>query len=501
MKNQTKKLLYLFSIISLCIFTVYLGYKLIHNIKILLWPDSIGYLQAASDALETGVFTHVGYRSFVYPLVLYLALLVGESPLNIVYVQLIMAYLGILIVLCIGIIVIGKITGQEKYSLSKLLGVTLFVCLLCAYRPVWNLAQAIMPETLASLLLAFWCLAVVVLFYSTKIFVRYVAMFVSMSIASIIYLVKPHFILVSIIVPFMILLLSAIIFNADRQLSIFKSSIIYAASLVILLTFYQTESNLKARFEVSHSSQLFGARSIFCNNANIVINNKNPEQLIPGLYSALELTVNKPSGFVIQRFDGDNCMYGAAGTIVQKYFEGQPSREVEYYLKNYFESVLNSPELLFYRVYRQSKYLIMHLWVDGDEILGAGDAVLKGHISYRRLYDTWYENYRTLFQGPIYAPALISFNVISSATGALIIIASIICVYSLVGRKRISKTHCAFITTIFLFLLTNILIAIVHTFDNARYITVQWPIVATLTLLSFATCLDALRDSNKYLRK
>lgn len=490
MKNQTKKLLYLFSIIFLCLITAYLGTKTIHNVKILLWPDSTGYLHSAIDALENGVFTHIGYRSFVYPFVLYLILLVSESPLSIIYVQLIAAYLSIIIVFSLGLIVINKPKSHMHYFLFKFLSLGTIIYLVIAYRPIWNLAQAVMPETLASLLLAFWSFGIIVLFYSNRCLMRYLGMFISMTIASLIYLVKPHFILVSLVMPLCTLLLANKLNAHERQLSLFKSSCIYAFSLCIFLVAYQTDSHLKHLYAPSHSSELFGARSIFCNNANIVIKNKNPEQFIPGLYSALELTVNKPSEFVIQGFDGDNCMYGEAGAIVRKYYEGEPALEVEYYLKNYFQSILDTPKLLFYRIYQQSKYLILHLWVSGDEILTAGDAVLAGVIDHRKIFFTWRERYHDSFLGAVYTPFLIGFNFISMVTGALIILATVIITYSWFFKKSLSRAGGAFVIVMIFFLLTNSLISIVHTFDNARYITVQWPIVVTLTLLSLVTCLD-----------
>ncbi len=464
-----------------------------------VWPDSIGYLGPAMDALELGYFSHWNGRGFVYPLVLWAGLKVSPTPWVIITGQRILV-LGTL--LCI---VLAARRAEQPGSVRNWIRTTLagfWLLTFILYPPIIGLSQAVMPETLFAFFLSLMLLAVTVATApTTSDRLRIVTVCLAVVVSTTMVVVKPHWLLAGIVLPFVL----ALLMPRGRRRSLAKLvAVAFAASIALVIV---PEVTLQSRYD-SYESRIFGPRSLFCNSSDLVYRFLDAHDATPFSSEVRTrlgrmLTVDARSQAVdwaLIGFDGDRCMYGETAEYVSSHFAGRPVDEVSYYLTTYARAAFGEPSYGLKRWARHMAELARKPFnaVTGGYFLLADDSTLAANQSVRPLLSAWRQRDPQEFNGVIDTPLsghLLALRVFFAAAGVVLVLITALATLRILQRAwrdRDGLVHHERVLLAALLCLfsINTLVAIVHTFEP-RYLVMQVPLFAFLGYLASLVVLDA----------
>lgn len=173
---------------------------------IVIWPDSIGYLGPASDYITKGYFTHWAGRGFLYPAVLMILLeLCQNNPVGIVIFQKIL--LAIIYLVALGII--SNVASRKRLTPPIFNGIILFCYASLVFNPALiGLTHTLMPEIFYAFLLTLLIAFLYALRFINSVKLRYMLILLSTLTGGMLPLVKPHFIVGSIMIPIIVFFLS-----------------------------------------------------------------------------------------------------------------------------------------------------------------------------------------------------------------------------------------------------------------------------------------------------
>ena len=125
--------------------------------KLIVWPDSIGYLGPALDAIEKGQFTHYNGRGSGYPFFVRLVLDISPEPLMIVHAQRALVLATYLCLCAAAILLIASTDmGARRPRVAAAIAAG-WLLVYVLYPPATGLAYLAMPEVLFAFLLSVTC--------------------------------------------------------------------------------------------------------------------------------------------------------------------------------------------------------------------------------------------------------------------------------------------------------------------------------------------------------
>lgn len=458
--------------------------------RLIVWPDSIGYLGPAVDAIERGRFTHWAGRGSGYPALLWTWLSIRPEPSSIVFAQrvLVLATFG-----CIAavVIVLGSLAQiRERVDARVLASLAAFWLLAFAlYPPVPGLAHLVMPEVLFALVLSIVAAGTVAHTLPTMTPTRSAAataITVAASVALV--LIKPHWLAGAVALPVALLLLVP-----QPRLRV-TSAVVMITLLVSGVVLVRPELRLQARDD-AHMSTTFGPRSLFCNSSDLVqpyLAQRTEDPLAASLSVALWKLLTpearaRAADWHLIGFDGDACMYGEAASLVSSSFAGRPADEASFYVSTYAGALAARPLYLPVR-------LAKHAWTvakkpfnatSGDYFLRADLKVIGSDRSLRDMFDRWLAADPWLFDGMVELPtrhvnfALRIFFVIAGAGLTVMTLLAIPVAVTQWWRRAGDPLSASFAGLLFCAVALNILIVTVHTLEP-RYLAMQVPLFGLL---------------------
>jgi hypothetical protein len=471
--------------------------------KLIIWPDSIGYLSPAVDALERGHFSHWYGRGSAYPAMLWGLLSLSPEPWIIVYGQrlLVLAtYAGVAAtVALLGRHVCARHPAMQR-AVTLLAAFWLLTYVL--YPPVVGLAYIVMPEVLFGFLLALVLAGLVIQTLpevSTRWAVASTAVAVLASVALV--LVKPHWLLGAFVLPLALPFLAP---GGRRGVAAFAvgGSLCIAAVTMIL-----PEWRLQQRYD-SYSSRVFGPRSLFCNSGDLIhdyLARQPPDVFRAEVSEALGRVLTSEArararDWPLLGFDGDTCMYGETARVVSEHFAGRPLAEARYYLGTYVRALGAQPSYLPARIGRHFGSLAAKPFnaVAGDYFLRADDRVLEGSRDVSDLFRQWLERHRDMLSGMVELPTrrwLFALRIFFGVAGLILVLVTAGAAALAVGLWKRQTDHSLVLIAsgiLMCGLATNVLIAIVHTWEP-RYLAMQMPMFALLGFAASLASIDGLR--------
>jgi hypothetical protein len=438
--------------------------------KLIIWPDSIGYLHPAARYLDQGIFNHVNGRGFIYSAFLLSVLAVGDGT-DLVLVQKSMLFLVYFIASSMSINVVknfakGNFFLQISFSIMLLLALSIFLF----NGPVLALTYAAMPETLFLFLLTLLISFFYVLTYLKNSALTSSFCFVIFFIAFSLPIVKPHFLIAAVVVPITTIIMLP---RGGKKFG----AIALVVALIAALPFQLFEKHLQDKYD-PYVSTVFGPMSLFCNNANIIF-----PYLAKASSFGFEFDVSNrlrrivesgpQGGWNINKFDGDACAYGDIPNIVNQHFNGDSKKIRNFYLGSYFKASLKMPTEILIRLYDQFSALMLNPLRIGYNGYMVPCSVVGNHRNefevFQRLHEDCIFDQRDSvnFKDMPPHPWFTLIFLVSSGSGLVILIYP-------KYRKSISdpvRNFYFFSVAIFIFL--NILIALVHTYDVDRYVIMQ----------------------------
>jgi len=319
------------------------------TLKVIVWPDSVGYLGPAVDAIELGYFSHWYGRGWLYPAWLWAWLSIAPEPWIIVWAQR-FAVLATFGILCAAMFVLARHVSLSRPPARLLVAVCAGFWLLVyvLYPPTAGLAHAVMPETLFALLLAVVLSGIVTLSLpkvSRKGVVGVTALTIITSSALV--LVKPHWLLAACVLPVVLPFIAA----PGHRWAIAGTAT--AALVVSGLLFAIPERRLRERYD-PYASRVFGPRVLFCFSSDLIY-----DHLAKTAADPLSLEVKDALGrmlspearaeardWALLGFNGDECFYGEPARIVARHFADAPGAEASYYSTAYVRAVVSQPAYL-----------------------------------------------------------------------------------------------------------------------------------------------------------
>jgi len=464
--------------------------------RLIVWPDSIGYLGPAVDALEGGHFTHWRGRGFVYPLFLLGVLKVAPEPLAIVYAQRLLVVLTYA-ALALNVWLLTRFARRTSLAQPSRLTVLAAFWLLTyvTYPPVIGLAHAVMAESMFSLLLAIVLLCVLlVTLPEVSLTWRRGALAMAAVCNVTLALVKPHWIGAALLLP---LLLIWLVPAGRRLMSV---GWVLVPLLLALLAFGIPEKMLQQRYD-AYTSKIFGPRSLFCNSADLIYDDLARDgadpateplrQLLEEIVTPTARAEARAAGWRQLGFDGDKCMYGAAGKWVAAKYAGDAASEAEYYWQAYLGALLRKPDYVLSRLGKQLWALAQRPFGKTDVSYPSDSRIVAEYIELRQFYRTWMMEYRDDLLGSVESPFgnyQRELKVLYFLAGILLLLSVLTAILRLVFNQSrapgVTPVSRAFLAVLLLCLAINCLIAVVHTFDVSRYIAMQVPLFVLLGLLS-----------------
>lgn len=453
---------------------------------IVFWPDSIGYTLPAADLLSGNDFTHWASRGFIYPMFVLIFSDLGRNLEYVVSVQKIMLC-GIYGLGLFWIYQFYKAYGHLPKKIKTLYQVALFT-LYSAF--VFNgapiaLTHTIMPETLFSFFLALLCTGILALsnWHSKKII--YFFIFFGVVVSSLLPIIKPHFMLAAIIVP-----IGFIFFKWHEDKKVF---FICFLGVLVALPFFFYEKKLVADYD-SNIGVLFGPKSLFCNNADIISRTLKRSDNVE--YSEVGIQLEKisnsgPNGWPLMGFNGDDCFYGSLGLKLATMHSGDIKNEKGFYIKSYLEAAFNSPGKVIRRIYKQNFFLLSNnLSPDFRQIDPYCDVLLKD-FKIRPIYSRWKD------QCVHYAATGISYysipytlvQFLNKIILACVLLAIIVEIWIFKFGSTLIQRRLGSISTmaILIVLSVGLLISIAHTFDINRYLIMLHPLFMFTSFSCFVT--------------
>lgn len=456
--------------------------------KLIVWIDSIGYLGPAADALERRQFTHWVGRGSGYPAFLWLWLSVDLDPGTLVTAQRLLV-VGTFACVAGSLLLTAGLSFRDRTAGAGFSsGLVLFwLGAFALYPPVSGLAHIVMPEVLFSTVLGVILVSLAAharLAISRWAVVVWAA--VSMVSAIALPLIKPHALLVPLVVAPLLIWTGHRAFRWSTLIGVGAGSTIAVAALVI------PELRLQARFD-ERVSTVFGPRSLFCNSADLVYPFLARPEASPAerrMAAALEpiLTPGARSQAVLWPligFDGDACTYGEPVRVLETIYPGDSRGEAAFYLSTYVKALSHRPEYLLVRLTRHAAEFARKPFnaVSGDYFFRASPEVIERNRHLRPLFDDWFRNHEGFFDGLVESPVrrLVPILRYAFAGTGLFLVATSLGVACLAGihRSRISRSGQLAIAALVLSVTINAVIAVVHTFEP-RYLAMQVPLLIVL---------------------
>jgi hypothetical protein len=468
---------------------------------LIVWPDSIGYLGPAIDAIERGQFTHWYGRGFLYPFWLWMWLRISPEPTTIVLAQrpLVLVGYGCL---AVAVFLLGRHVRRVHSTVRGLIPLLAAYWLLVygLYRPVVGLAHVVMPEVLFAALLAVALLGLVTVGTSAVSPVSSVAAGVTSVTSVALVMVRPHWFLGSLMLPL------ALPWLAPRGQRRAVAIATVGGLAVAAVTLVWPEYRLQQRYD-AYTSRVFGARSLFCNSADLIrrhltvhATDEFGTQVRAALDRMLDEGPAHARGWELLGFNGDDCMYGETGRIVGAHFGGQADAEAFYYAATYWHALLDEPAYLPVRLVRHLRALAIKPFDStiGDYFLYADGRSLAANREVGRMVARWHDEHADFFTGVIELPLrvrgwLLGLRLFFAGTGALLTALTLVAVVSVAPFWRrpvdrvFSRTLLVLVAAV---LALNGLIATVHTFADPRYLAMQVPLFALLGFAATLTVVD-----------
>lgn len=451
-------------------------------IRIIIWPDSIGYLRPSLDALSTGAFTHAAGRGFAYPLMLLIALGVRRDPLDIVILQGLMAVATLTV---LGLTALMLARDVRHLPVPVLTAMAAFWLTAYAfYPPIIGLTHIVMPETLFAFTLAIVA-GGLVLVASPRTPVAVLRGGVAVSVVGTVGLtaIKPHAALAALLMPLLLFFVAPL--GRRRQVAVVIAPCVVLAALVVVWP----ESWLQNRYDLA-TSRVFGPRSLFCNSADLMRDtlaaDSNPfaDTVRLRLDEVLSPEARAQAGdWPLLGFDGDRCTYGDTATVVSQHFAGDPNGEAGFYIRTYLRGVLQRPQYLVIRWFRHARSFVVKPFnaVAGDYFFRADPATMLSVDVHKDVLQGWYQLSPWRFTGLAQLPTrgiMFAMRVFFVLAGAALVLSAALTITRLwLGRKGwvslASAGLVAFAVAI------NVLVATVHTFEP-RYLAMQVPLWAMI---------------------
>lgn len=489
------------------------------QIFIITWPqphlivfsDSIGYLGPAVDALEGGHFTHWRGRAFVYPLFLLGVLGVAPEPLAIVYAQRVLVVVTYT-ALAYSVWLLTRLAQQKRLASRPILTVLAGFWLLTyvAYPPAVILAHAVMAECMFSALVALVLLCVVVVALpETSLKRRRCALALAAIFSVALVFVKPHWLAAGLLLPVLML---GLVPSGQRRAAF---GWFLVPLLLAMIAFAVPEKLLQERYD-AYTSKVFAPRSLFCNSADLIYDDlahhahdSSANQLRELLGEVVSPT-QPTSKWPWLGFDGDKCMYGAAGKWVAEKYSGDASAETAYYWQAYLGAILRQPDYLFKRVGRQFLSLASRPLGKTDASYVANTRLVLEYQEKHQFYRTWMARYRTDLFGVVESPFAryqVELKVLYFLAGLALLMNLALAAFRLIADRSAASDkkpfNRMFLSILMLCFAINCLIAIVHTFDISRYVEMQMPLFSLLGLLASIVALRtplAAASSSQFLK-
>jgi hypothetical protein len=466
--------------------------------KLIIWPDSVGYLAPALDAIELGQFTHSNGRGSGYPLFLRLLLGISQDPTIIAHAQRALVCATYLCLCACAKMLIGPTDVNAARSHQSSLIVVCWLLVYVLYPPAAGLAYLVMPEVLFAFLLSVTCVGLLAAWRARSGPATSACVAVATISAIALPLVKPHALLMTVLVlvamPFLVTR------TRRRRVLLTLGGSIAVAALVMVLP----ELALQARYDPV-TSRTFGPRSLFCNSADLVDDYlaRHPSSALAApVRAALSplLTPNARAAatdWSLLGFNGDACMYGEPARVVAAQFDGQPGAESRFYLTTYLRAVVDQPTYVVLRLARHAFAFAAKPFnaVTSEYFFRAEPAVLRSAAQARPILQRWLEERPELFTGLIQLPTrrgLLLLRGFFVVAGAVLVLAALATVwFGFVASP--DKPAIASVTLLLLgcAVAINGLIAIAHTFEP-RYLAMQTPLLA---LTGMAGCLTMSADN------
>ncbi len=471
---------------------------------LLIWPDSIGYLGPAADAVESGRLTNWNSASggFVYPLMVWGMLLIAPEPWPIVFIQR-------LVVIATFAALVAAFwwlwrAASDRAPLHSFVGaglMTFWLLTFVLYPPVIGLGQSLIPEVLFSFALTLVLVGLVaVSVTSVPSGIRTAASWLTPFLSVALVFVKPHWMLGAVVVPILMPWLAP---RQQRRMMVTRVAISLGLALALIVVpegMWQEAEN--ARF-----NRVFGPRSLFCNSADLIHGYLAPQtsdplaQQVDQTLAPLLTPESRAQARVVDwnllDFDGNRCTWGPAVEVIHQHFDGRLGAEVAYYLGTYVKAAIAEPIYVPRRLWRQLGAVASMPFNNVQAMVFLTSRyfpVLEENRDKRPLFARWFEQYGSQFSRVISLPThnwQLPLRVFFALAGVIL---SGCCLLGLgwlavdrIRRRRdISGTDRAFLGTLACALALNTLIALVHTFDIPRYSAMQTPLFA---LLGYAAAL------------
>ncbi|HJW23824.1 MAG TPA: hypothetical protein VJ576_02910 [Rhodocyclaceae bacterium] len=465
--------------------------------KLLVWPDSIGYLGPAVDALERGYFSHWYGRAYPYPLFLLGLLSISPEPVTIVYAQRALVF-ATYVALASTVWLLARHAARNRLasplSLAIVSGTWLLIYIF--YPPTLFLAHAVMAETLFSFLLAVVMLAMTAAgLPETSVRARGWAIAVACVVSVLVLLVRPHWLVAGFLVPLLLVWLAPP--GQRRRVAVVAA----VASLSSFLVLVLPEKSLQGKYD-AYTSKVFGPKTLFCNSADLVhdylarakqddfndqVRASLAQFLTPGARAAAAV-----EGWGRQGFNGDKCVYGGTAELVSQRFARDPGAEASYYFDLYLRAVAYRPGYLVHRLGTQLASLGGRLFPGVASAYSISHRTVADSRDLRRLYEQWVSGRKYDLIGLVETPfvgwetELSASYFVAGAVLASALVAFLLHVTSSLLRgipTTAIQRHGA--AALMLGIAINGLIAVVHTFDVWRYASMQAPLFTLLGVISF----------------
>jgi len=479
--------------LALCI--VYAICLLVPERILILSPDSIGYLVPALEAIEKGVFTHHDGRGFPYSLFLMGVFSINQSPEAIVVAQMTVAFLTFVLIAFTTWLILDFCVRRQLIGFARLLSFSSFWLLVYAVHPLSVLfSRSVLAENLFIFLLALTILCVVkfwLLDNESNNF-RYVYLGGAIFFGVLLSITKPHWLLAAGVFP---IVLVFVVKESSRWKTVF---FLLLLAPVIGLSLYLPERALQHKYD-PYVSKVFGARSIFCNSADVIYRSLGEAARTgfdTAIWHSLEPVVNRSGSrrpWTTLGFNGDDCTWSTTGELAREHFEGNPSAEASYYLRTYARALISDPMYIPRRLASQFRMLAQGFFGSSTSVVRTGVSQLHRPESNYSILQMWEMNHKSSVEGTI----VTVFSKVEKLLFAIYLAVSLIflaifllSVRAIVLQKTVASV-CSDLRRIYLCLLLlalggYLLVAIVHTFDISRYAAMYAPFIVILGSIASA---------------
>ncbi|CAB3765816.1 hypothetical protein [Paraburkholderia solisilvae] len=487
---QNDKLVVLFATFNIIVCLAGIINILATSSVLTILDDSIGYLYPAAHYMDGQPYVHTNGRGFVFPMFLTILMEIHRSQRTILIAQ--HALYCITLVCCWIVMVVIFKSIQFKTRVSWVISAILFstgFALFCFNGSALALAYTVMPEPLYSALLTLVILLIAMHFSTKKSTAKKWTLLSLAFLGAVIPLVKPHFILSAVATPLTVAINS-------KKTSRKAAFAIAMAGLFLVTPLYLFEKTLQKKYDFAVSTT-FGPETLFCNNADIVyryLNQKQPQTNIPLQLELKKILDAGPGWWVLNGFNGDKCMYGPAAEILSTTFHKTPVAASEFFIQTYIQSALYSPTIVANRIGTQFSYLTSFPLSAKDAPTPINCNIVSEGVKLGSLFATLHDEcMRDLGKNTSFRT--IDPDVFNALFVILIPLAAVtlfVCMLSRKARAHIPmEIRATFISLFSIYVSTNLLIALVHTFDIERYIAMQAPLMVCLFASSIAVVVSA----------